>query len=429
MITWTEAAHEALEKHMAAIAPDLLARGLVPAEVAHALRRRVNDELVGAGLSIAGRVEVENVLARLGSDPAQGPGPGKKRWSGVLGWVGWSAVVVFGVLLPGATLGLELATGMCRNEFFDPLPTPWHIAAVVLVGLANLLGLVVAARPSVGAEFARWAGGLNGVGLGVAAWYTLWFLPLTPFAAIGVLFFGLGLLPLSPAIALVTGLILRGKMNRRTQEAGRPVGRTWPWLLAGVAGMVALEMPPLVENWAVRAVADRTGGRQETGLWLLRHLGSEERLLRGCYDRVRSREFKFNPRTWLAGENSAGNYQEAYYRMTGRPYNHRPAPVGMFGPFGRDRGEQEWVWDEGLGGENVSQRLKALYLTQSRLDGKVEGDATTGYLEWTMVFRNDHEFQQREARALLQLPPGGVVSRLTLWIDGEEREAAFGGRS
>ena len=35
---------------------------------------------------------------------------------------------------------------------------------------------------------------------------------------------------------------------------------------------------------------------------------------------------------------------------------------------------------------------------------------------------------QREARAELALPPGGVVSRVTLWIDGVEHEAAFAGR-
>jgi hypothetical protein len=35
---------------------------------------------------------------------------------------------------------------------------------------------------------------------------------------------------------------------------------------------------------------------------------------------------------------------------------------------------------------------------------------------------------QREARAEIQLPPGAVVSRLTLWVNGEEREAAFAGK-
>src|SRR5262249_46648207 len=32
------------------------------------------------------------------------------------------------------------------------------------------------------------------------------------------------------------------------------------------------------------------------------------------------------------------------------------------------------------------------------------------------------------ARLQLALPPGGVVSRATLWVNGEEREAAYGGR-
>ncbi len=43
-------------------------------------------------------------------------------------------------------------------------------------------------------------------------------------------------------------------------------------------------------------------------------------------------------------------------------------------------------------------------------------------------FRNQHEWSQREARAQVLLPPGGVVSRVTLWVNGEPREAAFAGR-
>lgn len=45
-----------------------------------------------------------------------------------------------------------------------------------------------------------------------------------------------------------------------------------------------------------------------------------------------------------------------------------------------------------------------------------------------MVLQNDTARQQ-EGRAQIALPPGAVVSRLTLWIDGEEREAAFGTRA
>ncbi|MEQ1645337.1 MAG: VIT domain-containing protein, partial [Pyrinomonadaceae bacterium] len=60
----------------------------------------------------------------------------------------------------------------------------------------------------------------------------------------------------------------------------------------------------------------------------------------------------------------------------------------------------------------------------SQIDGSVDADAALGYLEWTLVFKNE-TFGQQEAVAQIQLPPGAVVSRLTLWINGEEREAAF----
>ena len=76
----------------------------------------------------------------------------------------------------------------------------------------------------------------------------------------------------------------------------------------------------------------------------------------------------------------------------------------------------------------MAAKLRGLTLEQSRLDGKVEARSGAAYQEWTLVFRNAAQ-TAREARAQILLPPGGVVSRLPLWINGEEREAAFGGRS
>ena len=72
--------------------------------------------------------------------------------------------------------------------------------------------------------------------------------------------------------------------------------------------------------------------------------------------------------------------------------------------------------------------MKGLSLANSRQDGFIDADAALAYVEWTLEFKNVSTLQ-REARAQILLPPGGVVSRLTLWINGEEREAAFGGRS
>ena len=50
------------------------------------------------------------------------------------------------------------------------------------------------------------------------------------------------------------------------------------------------------------------------------------------------------------------------------------------------------------------------------------------YVQWEMLFANSTG-RQLEARAELALPAGARVSRVTLWIEGEPREAAFGGRA
>ena len=90
--------------------------------------------------------------------------------------------------------------------------------------------------------------------------------------------------------------------------------------------------------------------------------------------------------------------------------------------------EEEFTWDKDQAGDAVAGRVRGLSLATSRQDGVVYPEAALAYVEWTLEFKNDSRLQ-REARAQIALPPGAVVSRLTLWIDGEERDAAFGGRS
>src|SRR5687767_2566378 len=46
---------------------------------------------------------------------------------------------LFGILLPLFTLGFELVTHACATDFFDPIPTWWHVLLVALVPASNLL--------------------------------------------------------------------------------------------------------------------------------------------------------------------------------------------------------------------------------------------------------------------------------------------------
>jgi hypothetical protein len=125
---------------------------------------------------------------------------------------------------------------------------------------------------------------------------------------------------------------------------------------------------------------------------------------------------------------SAETARGVWYQVTGKPFNAVPPPKLYAGRVRWSVMEEEFTWDTDQGGDAVAGRVKGLSLIGSRQDGMVDAAGGWSYVEWTMEFQNVSA-RAREARAQIALPPGGVVSRLTLWINGEEQEAAFGGRS
>jgi hypothetical protein len=153
----------------------------------------------------------------------------------------------------------------------------------------------------------------------------------------------------------------------------------------------------------------------------LRAVGSEQELLRFCYPRRGVTLDLFGVFWWWRDPVSVDQARQTYYRVTGRPFNAVPPP------YGPGSGRLRETFDFEQGGASVGAPVHGLSLAGSRLDGSVDADAGLAYLEWTLELSND-SLRVQEARAQITLPPGGVVSRATLWIDGEEREAAFGGR-
>lgn len=159
------------------------------------------------------------------------------------------------------------------------------------------------------------------------------------------------------------------------------------------------------------------------GVRMIRTFGNKSTLLRACYGL---------PSGFLTGDLFWRNDQQidrenartTYYRVTGNSFNSVPPPK-MFGARGQM--VSDFDWDSDVGGTAVNGVVRSLSLSSSRMDSLVEPDSLTSYTEWTMVFSNSST-SQREARAEIALPPGGVVSRLTLWVNGEEREAAFSSR-
>jgi hypothetical protein len=78
-------------------------------------------------------------------------------------------------------------------------------------------------------------------------------------------------------------------------------------------------------------------------------------------------------------------------------------------------------------GTRIGGKLRGLGLANSKLGGTIDSDGGVGYIEWTLKFQNDSELP-KEVRAEIQLPPGGVVTRVTQWDEDREIEAEFDNR-
>ena len=377
--------------------------------------------------SVAGNVSAQSTASSLATK-AIASSPGEHRPAKPpLSTAGEVWLWLFGILLPAATITLEATTHWCAEVFFDPIPTWWQLALAVLVPGANLATwfAIVRRRSAWLPRLAQ----LNAFALGISVVYVALFLPLAPFAVIALLVYGLGLLPLTPLISFWALLRARGAL-RRGYSAGTPLPKVWIGFAAGIAALALPHAHDVITGEMLALAANKDATQSRRGVALLRTLGSRDCLLRACYNTNDWSRFMGEFGAEIFGTHRGGGIatEEAkaiYYRVTGESYNSVPAPASLARP-GR-RGEGMWNFDNDLGGSKVASKVPGLSMQSSRLDGKVEAAAGTSYVEWTMIFKNIAR-NQSEARAQLELPPGAVVSRLTLWIDGEPREAAFGGR-
>lgn len=121
---------------------------------------------------------------------------------------------LFGVAIPVAALTIELIYGWSAIIYFNPIPTALNACLVALVPTAIAVGLW---RTLLHKRLAAWELHLNSACIGVALLYSILFLPITHLAFIGIAFFGIGLLPLSPLLALLATLLMRRRLKRRAE--------------------------------------------------------------------------------------------------------------------------------------------------------------------------------------------------------------------
>ncbi len=451
-LEWTAEARLCLETWLAQRTAAAANDGASPEDVSEGLRAHVHEELLRRSVNSVDEPTLRAVLATI-----DGPGPctetprpraaGFAHRSRRIGWP--KTFLAFAVILPALTWLAEWAFGLCASEFFDPLPTLWHVALVGMVPASLWF-----AHRTVQAQNAAHAGRaalLTGMALVVAAFYSFAFGPLLLVAFMGTIFC-LAMpwfLPL-PWMTLAAPLaVIASFFALRRLRALAPCGRRWfTGVLLGGALVVGGEAPRwMTLDAMVRAAKASEPSEQAAALSRLRWLpGAHDMLHAACFGEGRNRAGAVDITSWMASAmeskfERAGSahlsMEEArsvYYRVTGRAFTDvRPRGAGRPDIFNMRLGvgraaRTDWVWDGERGGASVGARLPGLTVASSRMEWHAEPAARLAYGEWTLEFANAHANAQ-EARAQVLLPPGACVSRLTLWVNGEPQEAAFAAQS
>jgi hypothetical protein len=397
------------------------------------LRRHIHEEAEKARATNIGLMDLEGILGRLdaGYRPMPSPAPEKPNRPMRPHWA-WT----WGVVLPAIVALLEISTSFCGGVFFDPVPTWWHALLILLVPAINAWFLKGA--PGGKESMKGFAAGLAVV---VAVFYGLLFLPLAPLSMVALIVLGMGVLSLTPIFAGIWTWRIGRRMGKASPDRRRYRTGWWAGLATAVVGLMALEGPAL---WTRSQLAAATGNStdREAAVEKLRAFHSPRALLLACYERNGEMGRATDIAGWMErgwqfplqalGEPvppalDTAKVRDVFFRVTGKPFTSMKPPrlAGEPRVNRRSRGDtQEWEFDDHVGSDDVAVRLKNLDLSESRFDGHVDPRSRLGYGEWTMVFHN-RAMNAQEARCQVLLPRGGRISRLTLWINGEPREAAF----
>jgi hypothetical protein len=332
-----------------------------------------------------------------------------------------------GVILPAIAITVEATTNLSARMFLDPIPTGGHLLLVMLVPLTQLQ-VWYALRRNDPTRVAL-AGVANSVAIATSLFYSLVYLPLLPVAALTLLI-AVGILLLAPFFALVSALIMRKQLKQLAAIGPRKkFPLTTKRFLAGLAltgGVIGLlEVPPALTRYGLQMATSGSPEIRARGIRYLREYGSQDYLLRRCYDdRVGSLYLLSN----IFSDDrpiKTDEVREIYYRVTGENFDASPPPrrIGS-----RQILQPDLEIEEQNDGSRTTGIFKNLSLSSSNLNGSFDPDGGVGHLDWVLGFDNGSPLE-REVRAEIQLPPGGVVSSVTQTVGSIERTTEFFGRS
>lgn len=345
-----------------------------------------------------------------------------------------------GVILPTIALLFETTFHFCAHNFFDPFPTASHVVLFGLIPLSNFL-VWLGTRRDLSNHYA-FMSLASGMAMGVSCLYSLMFLPLTPISCFFALALGFGLLGLAPLLSVPCNLIA-GKTVCHLAERKGTYFNAHQFEHVGhmiiLVMVIAIELPSTLTRINIAKAADANVIESSSGINWLRRYGSQEVLLRSCYERSGKATDILGSLYESAHHTTLDQNRRIFFKVTGKPYNSVPIPKAaratilhtgvVSDPADLNAGvDDEFDIDTDIAGEAVSGVARGLSISQSEITGKVDSRAALATLTWSFDFSNDSKFN-REARAKILLPPHAVTTKATLTINNVERDATIMVRS
>src|SRR5829696_5503577 len=187
--------------------------------------------------------------------------------------------LVAGVIVPAIAITVEASTG--ASAFFDPIPTAWHLALVILVPLAQLHVWFTIRRGTP--DRLMVAGFVNAVVIGVSLFYSLCYLPFVPFAVLTLLIV-VGALPLTPFLSLIVAITMRQQLRQIAARAPKKnFALGTKGLLTGlgltVVAIGLIELPATLTRYGLQMAASSSAQTRTRGIRFLRTYGSKDHLL------------------------------------------------------------------------------------------------------------------------------------------------------
>ena len=345
-----------------------------------------------------------------------------------------------GVILPLVALLFETTTHYCAQHFFDPFPSTAHILLYLLIPVSNFLTWLAGRRDL--SSYYLFISLANGMAMGIGCLYTLMFLPISGLSAMYILFFGFGLLGLAPLLSLPASW-LAGKSVCGMASSKRTFFD--PHMMEHIGHLiilvmvVAIELPSTLTRYNLGAANDHNPKTAAQAVAWLRKYGSQEVMLRACYERSGRATDILGALAEHMHPISQAEARATFYKVTGKPFNSVPIPASARATI-KNTGivsdsadlnagvQDDFDYDADIAGESVSGAARGLMINDAKMSGKIDGNAAQAYVTWSFKFDNSSPFD-REARCKILLPPGGVVTKAVMRVNGVPHYATIMART